>query len=142
MSSEDTIWSGRPSQIINLRFYILCFLGSPLIFPIGLAIWRYINTHYVQYEVSSERIFVYSGIFTRDTEEVELYRVKDYTIHQPFFLRLFDLYVVTINTSDNTLPFLLLNAIPQGDEVRNLIRQRVEKLRQEKNIREVDFNGG
>jgi len=136
MLSEDTIWEGSPSQVINLRTFIICFLGSFLIVPVFYALYKYIETRNIKYELSSERIFIHSGIFTRDVEEIELYRIKDYTLHQPFFLRLFQLYVLTITTNDETSPILLLNSIAQGDEVRNMIRIRVEQLRIEKHIRE------
>ncbi len=136
MLSEDTLWEDSPSQIMNLRTYIICFLGSFLVVPFFYALYKYIETNSIKYELSSERIFIHSGIFTRNVEEIELYRIKDYTLHQPFFLRLFQLSVLTITTNDETSPTLLLNSIAQGDEVRNMIRIRVEQLRIEKHIRE------
>ncbi len=139
--AEPFTWAGRPSQIKNLDIYVACFFGSFLIVPVFYAIYRYLDTYYTRYEVTKSRVFVRTGILTRATEEVELYRVKDYSIQQPFFLRLFYLYNVSIKTSDSSMPIILFESISDGDNVRNGIRRRVESLRDEKNIREVDFNG-
>ncbi len=136
---EELLWAGKPSQVSNLGIYVLCFFGCWLIVPVFFALWKYTDTYYTEYKVSTERVFIISGIFTKRVEEVELYRVKDYSIQQPFFLRLFFLYNVTMNTSDNTRPILVFHAIGDGEGVRNTIRNRVEVLRGEKNIREVDF---
>ena len=137
---ENIIWSGKPSHINNLSLYALCLFGSFLIVPVGFAIWRYLITENTLYVISDERVFFREGIFTKKENEVELYRIKDYSVEQPFFLRLFDLYNLTIHTSDNTLQIANFTAIPDGYNVRDTIRHRVEQLRLSKNISEVDFN--
>ena len=45
----------------------------------------------IRYEITSERIKITSGIFSKQTSALELYRVKDYTLEAPFFYRLFHL---------------------------------------------------
>lgn len=138
--TDDVIWSGKPSHIYHLSIYALCLFGSFLIAPAFFALWRYLVTENTIYVISEERIFFRTGIFTKKENEVELYRVKDYAVEQPFFLRLFDLYNVTIHTSDNNLPIAAFTAIPDGYNVRDKIRNKVEELRLKKNISEVDFN--
>lgn len=142
MAAGNKLWEGGPSHISNLGTYILCLFGCWLIVPVFFAGWKYLETHYTRYAISENRIFVEKGIFNKEIEEVELYRVKDYSIQQPFFLRLFSLFKLTMNTSDSTQPILIFEAIPDGDTVRNIIRKRVETLRGEKNVGEVDFKGG
>lgn len=142
MEEQDLqLWTGSPSHINNLGIYILCFFGCWLVLPVFFAFYKFLDTHYTRYNISGERIFIRTGIFNRRLEEVELYRVKDYSIQKPFFLRIFYLASLTMNTSDNTRPVLVLEAIPDSEVVRNIIRKRVEYLRTIKNIREVDFNG-
>ena len=45
----------------------------------------------VRYEITSERIKITTGYSPRQTNAMELYRVKDYTLKEPFFYRLFHL---------------------------------------------------
>lgn len=139
-SNEEQIWSSKPSHLNFLSYYALCLFGTFLIIPVFFALWRYLQVDNTIYVISSERIFFRTGIFNKKENEVELYRIKDYGVEQPFFLRLFDLYNVTINSSDNNLPIATFEAIPEGYKVRDDIRNKVEKLRLSKNISEVDFN--
>ncbi len=137
---EDIIWEGKPSQISNMGLYFICLLGSWMIFPVFIAGWRYWITDSTEYKITSQRAFIKTGIFTKKIDEVELYRIKDYTILKPWFFRLFNLSNLRMVTSDNSLSILNFWAIPSGDMVRNTIRVKVEQLRTDKNIREVDFN--
>jgi len=139
-NAEELIWKGKPSQISNMATYGLCLLGFWMIIPVFIALWRYWITDTTEYKVTVQRAFVKTGIFNKKIEEVELYRIKDYSLDKPWFLRLFQLANLRMVTSDNSLPILNFRAIPSGESVRNKIRVKVEKLRTDKNIREVDFN--
>ena len=83
-----------------------------------------------------------TGILNRNTDVMELYRVKDMNLAKPFILRIFGLSNVTLITSDRSMPTLVLRAIPNGTEVLNTIRDHVESLRDKKRVREVDFEDG
>ena len=73
------------------------------------------------------------------TDELELYRVRDYKFEQPFFLRLFSLGNIVLQTSDKSDPQVVLSAIPNGEELREKLRTHVEACRMKKGVREVDF---
>ena len=78
-------------------------------------------------------------MLTRTTDEIELYRVKDIRLVEPFLQRLVGLSVIEITSSDRSNPNLSLSGIRKGDELRNNLRNQVERLRTNKNVREVDF---
>ena len=73
------------------------------------------------------------------TDDLELYRVRDYKLEQPFWLRLFSLGNVVLKTSDRSHPVVIIQAIKDGDAMRELLRKYVEENRVRKNVREVDF---
>lgn len=135
---ESTLWKGKPSQIYNVPLYLLCLLISPLIVPVFYAWWRWIELNCIEYEITTERIFKRTGVFSKVVNEVELYRVKDYTLQQPFWLRLFELSHVQIASSDKNLPELQMVALDKAEALRDQIRDYVEQLRETKKIREVD----
>lgn len=137
-TTEEVLWHGNPSQIYNVPLYICCLFSSPLIFPIFFGWWKFIELRCIEYEITTERIFKTTGVFSKTVNEVELYRVKDYTMDQPFWLRLFDLAHVNISSSDKNLPELTLKALGNADNLRDNIRSYVEQLRETKKIREVD----
>ena len=73
-------------------------------------------------------------------DEIELYRVKDTTIQRPFILRLFTLSDIALNTSDRSHQNFTMRAIHDGLTVREHIREHVEIIRDQKRVREVDFD--
>ena len=134
---EKTIWTGNPSHWLNFWFYI----GSILIIPIPFAIARWFRTRFTTYRVTNQRIITITGIFTRRTQEVELYRVKDYSIVSPFFLRMVHRGTLVMTTSDKTTTIVSLSAVPNVEQLRDDIRRSVEILRDIKRVREVDYEG-
>jgi uncharacterized membrane protein YdbT with pleckstrin-like domain len=94
----------------------------------------------LRYEITSERIRVSSGILSKRTTALELYRVKDYTLEAPFLYRLFRLGHIRLQTSDRSNPEMLLRAIPGARKLMDVIRLNVEKRRDLKRVREVDFD--
>lgn len=136
---ETTIWQGRPSQIINAKFFIMGIVGSILIIPIGIAIWKWIEVRSRLYELTTERLRIRTGVLNKSTEEIELYRIKDTQLVEPFMYRLFKSGNLILHTSDRTTPVIFLEAIPEAETLKEHIRRIVEQLRFEKGVREVDF---
>jgi uncharacterized membrane protein YdbT with pleckstrin-like domain len=131
---ESVLWEGHPSQWTNFPVFLACLL----IIPIPLAFARWLQTRCFTYKVTTERIVITRGVFSKRTDELELYRVKDTTLLQPFWLRLVGLAHIQLTTSDRTTPDLRLAAIPGAAELRELLRQNIERLRAAKGIREMD----
>jgi uncharacterized membrane protein YdbT with pleckstrin-like domain len=139
-NQETTIWKGTPSQIINLKIYILCALFFWLVIPIFIAIVKWLKVRCNEYEITTERIRISEGIFSKKTEEVELYRIKDATVIEPFWLRLFSLGNIVLTTSDKSHPRLVIPAVPDVKALRERLRTHVEQMRVRKGVREVDFD--
>src|SRR2546425_4365132 len=147
--AEETIWRGSVSQRKNFGFFVLQMLlataiviifvltsrsSSPqirnfsaymlilLAVPIFIAGQRYLQTKCKIYELTSERLKTTEGVFSKVTDTLELYRVKDIETRQPFFYRLVSVENVQMNTSDATTPFVFIQAIPSavalGDKIR------------------------
>lgn len=66
--------------------------------------------------------------------------MKDSRLLRPFWLRIFGLANVQLETSDRTHPKPVLTAIKNAAEVREHLRKHVELLRDQKRVREVDFD--
>ena len=138
---ETEVWSGSPSQIVNLGGFIMCTLLCWLVIPIFVAFWRYLLVRSMRYELTTQRFRVTYGVLARTTEELELYRVKDSEFSQTLFQRLFGLGTIAMATSDESTPLALIACIPAGraKELREQIRNLVEELRDRKRVREIDY---
>ena len=162
-SRERPIWQGNPSQVVNLgknvgaAILIGLFIAGggfvaskmdsliPLWIGLGASAlvllwgaWHWLETRCYKYELTPERLRVRHGVLSRQTEELELYRVHDLELHEPFWMRLFGLGNVILHTSDQTAPTLRIESIRNAQGVRDQIRERVEETRQKKNVRTIE----
>ena len=135
---EQTVWRGTSSQWKNLGVFILCGLFCWLIVPIFIALSRYLQTKNKIYELTTERLKITEGIFSKVTDTLELYRVKDLEMQQPFLYRMFGVENVQMNTSDTSSPFIFIEAIPSAVGLGDKIRNQVEAIRAQKGVREID----
>ncbi len=135
---EEVIWRGTPSQMTN----ILPFLSCLLIIPIPWAIYRWLKTRNHVYELTTQRLRDTTGILSKETNDMELYRVKDMRLDQPFLLRMVGAGNIVLLTSDRTSENYVLRAVrpKQGPHwLLDQIRHYVEIRRDQKRVREVDF---
>jgi uncharacterized membrane protein YdbT with pleckstrin-like domain len=79
------------------------------------------------------------GVFSKVTETLELYRVKDIEVRQPFFYRMLGVENIQVNTSDLSSPVILLEAIPKAVGLADKLRNQVEIIRVQKKVREIDL---
>jgi uncharacterized membrane protein YdbT with pleckstrin-like domain len=133
--AEQTLWKGSSSQMVNFGTYLLCGLFAWLVVPIFIGLWKWIVNRCRVYEVTSQRIKITQGVWTKRTEEVELYRVQDYALVEPFWLRLFGLGNINITTTDNANPTIVIEAVPDAGALRDQIRKHVELCRDRKRVR-------
>jgi len=129
---EKQLYIGRPSQILNILSFILW--SWTLIIPIII----YLKTRFTVYELTNERIKLKTGILSQEIDECELYRIRDYKIVKPFFQRIFGLGNIELITSDRSNLRINLNGIKDPENLYNIIRDNVEKVRRKTGTREID----
>jgi uncharacterized membrane protein YdbT with pleckstrin-like domain len=93
------------------------------------------------YELTSQRLRIRTGILNKKVDELELFRVKDYSMEQPFLLRLVGLGNLTMVTSDATTPTVSIRAISGVEAVREKLRNAVQAERDRRRVRELDVDG-
>lgn len=136
---EETLWVGTSSHVSKLGTYLLCLLFCWLIVPIFIAVWTAFKLKSTRYQLTTERLQITEGIFSKRTEQVELYRVKDLTLEYPFIYRIFSKGNILFFTSDHTLQNFNLEAISNADRVIDVVREHVELCRERKRVREIDI---
>ena len=157
MNEENSLWKGSSSQWLNLGPFAVAAVvaagiiigGIAIAFPPAFAalaapalyaLWKYLVIRVRVYELSCERLRVTSGVINQHIDEIELYRVKDTLVLRPWWMRLTGLASISLETSDRTLPTLVIPAIRDGWQVRELLRKQVETQRDKKRVREMDFD--
>lgn len=161
--SESTLWSGHTSQWVHFWYYFLCVLLAAaiavaatmfglatagvgalgyvaLVIPVLMWIIRWWVTKCTTYELTTQRLRTRTGILNKKVDELELFRVRDYSIEQPFLLRLVGLGHLTMVTSDATTPTVAMKAIPDVEGVREKLRTAVQSERDRKRVRQLDVD--
>ena len=136
---EEIVWRGTSSQWKNFGVYLLCGLFCWLIVPLFFALVYYFQTRCKVFELTTQRFKITSGVFTKTTETLELYRVKDIETRQPFFSRLVGIENVQMTTSDASSPIVSVDAVPSSVGFADKLRNQVEIIRQQKRVREIDI---
>ena len=155
---ESLVWKGSPSQWTNFGRYLLCVLltagvltayfmtsiGAVVLYglalPVILAFAFWVGTRTHVYQITTERVLETTGLLSRHTSELELYRVRDYQVDEPFWLRLVGCGNITISSADKTTPELLLRAVPQAGTLKDKIRTHTEAMRQRRGVRDIEIN--
>ena len=138
-AAEEIVWRGTSSQWKNFGAYFLCGLFCWLVVPIFFALVYFLKTRCKVFELTTQRFKITSGVFTKTTETLELYRVKDIETRQPFFSRLVGIENVQMTTSDASSPLVLIEAVPSSVGFADKLRNQVEIIRQQKRVREIDI---
>lgn len=103
---EKELWADRKRVI---------FFGLPLSFT--------------KYRLTTNRLFVNTGFLTQREDEVRLYRITDISLSRTLIQRIFGLSTIHCNSSDKTLGNFDIINIKDGEEVKEILSQSVEKER-------------
>ena len=132
------IWVESEGHISSFGYYVACFLFCWLVFPMILALVRYLRVTNHTYELTTQRLHEQTGVLFRKSDVLELYRVKDISVDQPLMQRLAGCGRVILQTSDISTPVVILEAVPDPLTVADLIRDCVERCRVSKGVREFN----
>ncbi|MCI6736793.1 MAG: PH domain-containing protein [Intestinibacter sp.] len=103
---EKELWSDRKRVL---------FFGLPLSFT--------------TYRLTSNRLFINSGLLTQTQDEVRLYRITDVSLSRTLIQRIFGLSTIHCNSSDKTLGNFDIVNVKDGESVKELLSQSVEQER-------------
>ncbi len=150
MEEEKLICEVTPSQILNLRAFIFSFLAAViiitaalladrnallflLILPVGYTLWKWLEINSTQLKLTDQRLILRRGVFNKTTNETELYRVRDSSIEEPFFYRMFNCGNILIyTTTDESDATLQLIAYKKPHWLKDQVRNYSEICRQKK----------
>jgi len=131
-----------PLLLAATGFLFLAWWIYPALIWISLAImlfvfYRFMFIRNIIYLITPEIIRIRRGIFFKRTDTIELYRVKDYILTQPFIMQVFKLMDLTLKTTDPENPVIWLRGIPLSNLV-DTIRYYVQESRQHNRVYEIN----
>ncbi len=140
LAAASVVYSDQgKGSLGNNQVYALWVLIALLVVVLLVALKRYLDVRYRNYEISNQRVRLTRGILSRRTDGLELYRVDDTLLFEPVLLRLVRRGNIQLVTSDRTNPSMLIEAVSQPKWLWDEIRHAVEACRDRKGTRVVDF---
>lgn len=106
------------------------------LFILIFGVYRYLFIRNVEYIITAEYLKISRGLFFRQVDTIELFRVKDYILEQSFVFQIFGLMDLHLKTTDPGNPEIWLRGIPLSDLVEQL-RERVLETRRHNRIYEI-----
>jgi hypothetical protein len=131
---EELLFSGRPALVQGLGGLLLAIvtLGISL-----LVAW--VQTRGVHYKITSQRIVIEQGVFSKRMEQLDLYRVVDYVVERPFGQRVMGTGNIVLEAMDKTTPEIRIVGIKT--DVMSLyekLRYSTEQEKRKRGVRVLD----
>lgn len=105
------------------------------------VLWRDRKRHlglplsFTVYKLKEDRLFLQQGFFTTRYEETLLYRVRDLSLRRSLWQKIFGVGSIVVTSSDKSNPYLELKNIKNTMEVKELLHDKVEDMRNKKRMR-------
>ena len=90
---------------------------------------------FTRYMLSEDRLFISVGFLNIRDDEILLYRVRDIDTQRSLWQRLFGVGTVTVISSDQTMPQLVLKNVKDPVFVKELIHKQVEDMKIKRRVR-------
>ncbi|HEX9017482.1 MAG TPA: PH domain-containing protein [Chloroflexota bacterium] len=134
--------SAGPASTGGLQPAATIALAALLVVVLVYALKRYLDVRCRLYEITDQRVRLTRGILSKRSDGLELYRVDDTQLLQPFLLRVVSRGNLRLVTSDRTNPTMVIEAVPNARWLWDETRRAVEACRDRKRTRVIDFEEG
>ncbi len=124
---EELLYTGRPAIIQGIGGLLLAVL------TLGIsALVNLIRTRGTHYKITTQRVVIESGVFSKRMEQIDLYRVVDYVVERPFGQRLMGTGNIVLEAMDKTTPEIRIegvktDVIPLYERLRYCTEQEKKK---------------
>ena len=135
LSNEEVLFEGKPALIHSMAALLL------VIVTLGLtAAFFWFKRDNVHYRITNQRIVIDRGILSKKMEQLDLYRIQDFTVERPLGQRMMGTGNIRLSTFDKTTPVVELVGL-KTDVVMlyEVMRRAVEANKTSRGVRTVDY---
>ncbi len=111
-----------------------------LAFVLLVCLTRYVILITQKWIIGDDTLCRVKGVFSRQTDYIELYRIVDYKESQSLMQRLMGIKTVTVFSTDRSDAMMDMRGLPAEEDVIGHIREKVEKCKIDKRIYEITNN--
>lgn len=127
--------NGRlPQDFALFRVLSLIVIAGCLAKPL----WETLKLKCVSYEITSSRLLYNRGVFKRESDQIELSRIRDLSVSRSLFERMFRIGTIQIESADRTHPHLEIEGQPTPYKTKDWIHHLNVEKRREAGYREFE----
>ncbi|MCE9635039.1 MAG: PH domain-containing protein [Planctomycetes bacterium] len=133
VGGEREVAAFGPVVLQSVGELLVCVLTAGIAW---VCLWA--SRSHTRYRLTSERLEIRTGRFTHTSRTVDLFRVQDLEIQEPFFLRLRGAGHLVIRSQDAGEPEVVLRAVPGVRALHETIRSLMAAERRRLHVKIVE----
>lgn len=115
---EKTLFTGHPVVIYTAWQWLA------VVFTLGIAyVYYWIHSLSTTYEITSQRVRIERGIFSKVKESVELFRIDHFDVLKPLGMRLAGQCLLHLRSSDAGFPSIMMYGVPNLEALGDTLRE-------------------
>jgi hypothetical protein len=114
---ERVLFDGHPAMLYSLWQYVV--VGVTLGLALPVLWWR---SRSIRFILTTQRVILEIGLFSRDREPIELFRIDHFHPFAPFGMRLVGFSMLELRSSDGSEPDIVIYGIPGLDDLAEKLR--------------------
>ena len=127
---EREIFSGHPAVIYSVWQLLLTII------TLGIAwIVLWFKRAAVSYHITTQRIQIERGIFSKTRDTIELFRIDDFVLYFPFGMRIMRYGYLVLKSSDRSIPQITINGIRNIEDIYEKLRKASFMERERRGIK-------
>jgi membrane protein YdbS with pleckstrin-like domain len=128
------IYEGAPSWKAWFWSYVFACILSVAVVGLVWVLALHLKRKASRYKLTDRTIDYESGVFSRQIETLQLWRVQDLDFQQSLFERMLGIARIRVFTKDVTDPELVLRGLPASREIFDKLKDASELARQQRVI--------
>jgi PH (Pleckstrin Homology) domain-containing protein len=127
---ERTLFSGRPAALYSIGRWFLTLITLGIA---GLCYW--IASLSTRFELTTQRVRIERGVFSKSRQDTELYRIDDIALEQPLGMRMVGHAVLYLRSTDRTTPDIKIYGVPGLAELGEKLREGSLRERERRGVK-------
>jgi uncharacterized membrane protein YdbT with pleckstrin-like domain len=135
---EELIWEGRPTWKAWAGRWIAGWVLLPILVGLVLLISVWLRTRSIRWKLTSRRIEIETGFFSKRVDTLELWRVRDVEFSQSLIDRMAGVSCLSITAHDGSSPVLQIRGAPGDRAVYDRLMTALMQARQQRGVMNIN----
>jgi uncharacterized membrane protein YdbT with pleckstrin-like domain len=131
---EDVIWEGGPTWRAWAGRWIAGWVLLPVVVGAFLLLSVWIRMRSRRWKLTSRRIEIETGLFSKRVDTLELWRVRDVEFRQSLMDRITGVSSIQVTAHDGSLPALDIRGLPGDRSIYDRLMSAVMQARQQRGV--------